>query len=123
MPLEDPPAISLIETYSTDEIGLLYFANCHETNVYLLRCLLYCLFVKCRDGVGEGQFNQVLLYEMDAIRNIVYNKVLCLRLGGNVTWMYYTLPSIFRMNMLKYSEITNFSVVKSNCVLKLILIF
>ena len=30
----------------------------------------------------------VLLYEMDAIRKVVFNKVLCLRLGGNVTWMY-----------------------------------
>ena len=81
------------------------------------------MFVKWRDGVGEGQFNQVLLYEMDAIRKIVFNKVLCLILGGNVTWMYCTLPSIFGKNMLKYSEITTFSVVKSNCVLKLILIF
>ena len=84
---------------------------------------MYCLFVKCRDGVGEGQFNQVFLYEMDAIRKIVFNKALYLRLGGNVTWMYCTLPSIFRINMLKYSEITTFSVVKSNSVLKLILIF
>ena len=81
------------------------------------------MFVKCRDGVGEGQFNQVLLYDMDGIIKVVFNKVLCLRLGGNVTWMYCTLPSIFGMNMLKCSEITTFSVVKSNCVLKLILIF
>ena len=81
------------------------------------------MFVKCRDGVGEGQFIQVLLYEMNAIRKVVFNKVLCLRLEGNVTWMYCTLPSIFRMNMLKYSEVPTSSVVKSNCVLKLILIF
>ena len=26
---------------------------------------------ECRDGVSEGQFNQVLLYEMDAIRKVM----------------------------------------------------
>lgn len=27
-----------------------------------------CLIDECRDGVSEGQFYQVLLYELDAIR-------------------------------------------------------
>jgi hypothetical protein len=30
-------------------------------------------FVILRDGVSEGQFNQVLLYEMDAIRKVWHN--------------------------------------------------
>lgn len=29
----------------------------------------------CRDGVSEGQFYQVLLYELDAIRKVTYTFV------------------------------------------------
>lgn len=47
------------------------------------------LFVyKCRDGVSEGQFSQVLLHEMDSIRKVIFNEVLCLGLGGHVTWTW-----------------------------------
>lgn len=29
----------------------------------------------CRDGVSEGQFYQVLLYELDAIRKVVISSL------------------------------------------------
>lgn len=40
-------------------------------------CTLRCLSILCRDGVSDGQFYQVLLYELDAIRK-VYMQIMSL---------------------------------------------
>ena len=45
----------------------------------ILSLLLYQVwlyFVVGRDGVSEGQFSQVLLHEMDAIRKVKVNRIL-----------------------------------------------
>lgn len=41
-------------------------------NAYFFLLLLIFL-LHGRDGVSEGQFNQVLLYEMDAIRKVFFS--------------------------------------------------
>lgn len=42
-------------------------------SLYLV-LMIYFLLSICRDGVSEGQFYQVLLYELDAIRKV---RLLC----------------------------------------------
>lgn len=43
--------------------------------VFAWLCLLNVFFSLHRDGVSEGQFYQVLLYELDAIRKVIF--ILC----------------------------------------------
>lgn len=66
MPIEDPQAISLIESYST---GL---QSNDETSITLFEVVMILFVHNCRDGVSEGQFSQVLLHEMDAIRKVFF---------------------------------------------------
>ena len=41
----------------------------YKTGAYIY-CNVYFFYITCRDGVSEGQFYQVLLFELDAIRKV-----------------------------------------------------
>lgn len=53
----------------------LFFKKKH----FFCLCLILISSI-CRDGVSEGQFSQVLLYEMDAIRKVSQAKSFLFRL-------------------------------------------
>lgn len=64
--------------------------------LFILLSLMMCL---CRDGVSEGQFYQVLLYELDAIRKVTYTFV----------GILYLLLCLFMLALIDGSSLLNFS--------------
>jgi eukaryotic translation initiation factor 2C len=52
----------------------------------------YCFL--CRDGVSEGQFAEVLLHEMDAIRKVMLSIQHCLCLSNSVFILFLRIHSV-----------------------------
>ena len=76
--------LSLKESFSTGALVLPFPKSSFIEQKFDISCI-------CRDGVSEGQFNQVLLEEMDAIRKVY--ELIFLRFLGSPHNLFFRMPS------------------------------
>lgn len=69
-------------------------------------------FILNRDGVSEGQFNQVLLYEMDAIRKVCGIWGILLKRGQDACFITVTI--IYEDTLIETLEQNSFCVSYGN---------